>query len=225
MADSLVIQGNVVKTQPPNMPEGVYNSVTFNNRLDTRVAQALPPLTELVRLGNVWTMRTANASAFDFVAAMPTTLATAILYNGEPAGGKSYVILSMFLTTIVSTAAAGQLGLLAQLLPNAGGSATAPTHSAPTTLLNSNCGRLGYPGNARRAINVTTAFTDYWSVVGQSGGHAAANKGASVYADIAGGLIVPPGGALGMNAIAGTVATGAGIVGCTWAEVQLDMNL
>ena len=131
MADPIVLQGNVVKTQPPNMPEGVYNSVTFNNRLDTRVAQALPPLTELVRLGNVWTMRTANASAFDFVAAMPTTLATAILYNGEPAGGKSYVILSMFLTTIVSTAAAGQLGLLAQLLPN-----------QPTVAADSALGRL-----------------------------------------------------------------------------------
>src|SRR3990167_7321918 len=151
MADPVILQGNVRQTSAPNLPAGQLLSHNINNRADLLVAQSLPPYAELVRMGVVWTMRTANASAFDYVAAMPTTLATAILYNGEAACGKSYVILSMFLTTIVSTAAAGQLGLLAQFLPGNGNSATAPTHSATTTILTSNSGKTGYGGAARRA--------------------------------------------------------------------------
>ena len=224
MADPVILQGNVRQTSAPNLPAGQLLSHNINNRADLLVAQSLPPYAELVRMGVVWTMRTANASAFDYVAAMPTTLATAILYNGEAAGGKSYVILSMFLTTIVSTAAAGQLGLLAQVLPGNGNSATAPTHSATTTILTSNSGKTGYGGAARRAINVTTFFTDGWDVVGTLGGLAAANVGGGVFADIAGSIIIPPSGALGINVVAGTVTTAGGIVGCTWSEVQLTLG-
>lgn len=195
-----------------------------NNRGDLLVAPSLPPYAELVRLGNTWTMCTAAASAFDLVAAMPTTLATAILFNNEAAGGKSYVIHSMFCQTIVSTAAAGQLSLVAQVLPNNGNAATAPTHSATTTILTSNSGKASYTGAAKRAVNVTTAIADLWQVVGAAGGHAAANKGAAVFAPIDGRIIIPPQGALLMNVVAGTVATAGGLIGCTWSEVQLTLG-
>jgi hypothetical protein len=203
-----------------NQPSGLVS----NNRGDLAVAQALPPYAELVRMGRVWSMRTATASAFNAVAALPTTLAAAILFNNEAAGGKSYVILSMFCTTIVSSAAASQYALLAQALPSPLGVATAPTHSATTTLLTSRSGLATYSGNAKRAINVTTFFTDGWEVVGATGGLAAANIGGGVFADVKGGIIIPPQGALGLNVIAGTVNTAGMIVGCTWAEVQLSLG-
>ena len=200
------------------------SQLSSNNRGDLLVAQALPPLAELTRMGGVWSMRTATASAFNAVAALPTTLAAAILYNGESAGGKSYIILNMWCTTIVTAAAATQYSLLAQVLPGPLGSATAPTHSATTTILTSRSGKAAYTGLAKRAVNVTTFFTDGWEVVGTQGGGAAANIGLGVFADVAGGIIIPPGGALGLNVIAGTVNTAGMIVGCTWAEVQLTLG-
>ena len=207
-----------------NSPAGTDQQVTGNNRGDARMVQSLPSYAELVRMGATWSMRTATASAFNHVAALPTTLAVAILYNAEPAGGKSYVIHSIFCTTIVTAAAATQYSLLAQVLPSPLGAATAPTHSATTTLLTSRSGKAGYTGLAKRAVNVTTFFTDGWDVVGTLGGLAAANVGGGVFADIAGSIIIPPSGALGINVVAGTVTTAGGIVGCTWSEVQLTLG-
>lgn len=203
---------------------GQETRTVHNPRGDTLVAQSLPSYSELVRLGNTWTMRTATASAFNAVAALPTTLAAAILYNGEAAGGKSYVIHSIFCTTIVTAAAATQYSLIAQVLPSPLGVATAPTHSATTTLLTSRSGKAAYNGLAKRAVNVTTFFTDGWEVVGTQGGLAAANVGGGVFADIAGSIIIPPAGALGLNVVAGTVNTAGMIVGCTWSEVQLTLG-
>lgn len=195
-----------------------------NNRGDLNIAQSLPPYAELVRMGNTWSMRTATASAFNAVAALPTTLAAAILYNGEAAGGKSYVIHSAWCTTIVAAAAATQYSLLAQVTPSPLGVATAPTHSATTTLLTSRSGKAGYAGLARRAVNVTTFFTDGWDVLGTQGGGAAANIGLGVFADLGGSIIIPPGGAIGLNVIAGTVNTAGMVVGLCWSELLLTLG-
>jgi len=202
---------------------GQEMQANYNGRGDLLVAQSLPERTELVRLGRTWTMRTATASAFNAVAALPTTLAAAILYNGEAADGKSYVIHSAWCTTIATAAAATQYSLLIQTLPSPLGVATAPTHSATTTILTSRSGKVGYTGLAKRAVNVTTFFTDGWAVVGVEGGGAAANIGLGVFAHID-DIIIPPGGALGLNVIAGTVNTAGMIVGCTWSEVLLDLG-
>lgn len=195
-----------------------------NNRGDLNIAQSLPPYAELVRMGNTWSMRTATASAFNAVAALPTTLAAAILYNGEAAGGKSYVIHSAWCTTIVTAAAATQYSLLAQVTPSPLGVATAPTHSATTTLLTSRSGKAAYAGLARRAVNVTTFFTDGWDVLGTQGGGAAANIGLGVFADLGGSIIIPPGGAIGLNVIAGTVNTAGMVVGLCWSELLLALG-
>src|SRR5512139_2500906 len=194
----------------------------YNARGDQLVAQSLPPLSELVRMGNVWSMRVATASAFNAVAALPTTLGAMILYNGEAAGGKSYVILNAWCTTIVTAAAATQYSLICQALPSALVVATAPTHSPTTTILTSRSGKAAYTGLAKRAVGVTTFFTDGWEVIGTQGGGAAANVGLGVFADLQGGIVIPPSGAFGLNVVAGTVNTAGMIVGCTWAEVQLD---
>lgn len=200
------------------------SQLVSNPRGDLLVSQSLPPYAELVRLGNTWTMRTATASAFNAVAALPTTLAATTLYNGEASGGKSYVIHSAFCTTIVTAAAATQYSLIAQVTPSALGISTAPTHSATTTLLTSRSGKTGYTGLARRAINVTTAFTDGWEVIGTTQGGAAANVGLGVYADLGGSFVILPGGSFLLNVVAGTVNTAGMIVGCCWSEVQLTLG-
>ena len=196
----------------------------FNPRSDLLTAASLPPYTELVRLGNTWSMAIATANAFNAVAAFPTTRAEAILYNGEATGGKHYVVHSMWVSTIVTAAAATQYTMIMQVLPGPGGSATAPTHSATTTLLWSRSGKAAYTGLAKRAVAVTTFYTDYWEVVGGLGGFATANVGGGLYADLGGSVIVPPGGALGLNVVAGTVNTAGTRMGCTWSEVQLTVG-
>jgi hypothetical protein len=210
--------------EPFNASAGTDQAFAVNPRGDQRVAASLPPYAELVRMGCTWTMRTATASAFNAVAALPTTLGAAILYNGEASGGKSYVIHSIFCTTIVTAAAATQYSLICQVLPSLLGAATAPTHSATTTLLTSRSGKASYTGLAKRAVGVTTFFTDGWEVVGTQGGLAAANVGGGVFADVGGSIIIPPAGALGLNVVAGTVNTAGMIVGCTWSEVQLILG-
>jgi hypothetical protein len=70
------------------------------------------------------------------VNAWPTTRAELVLYNGEPAGGKSYVIDSAFMADISSAAAAQSKALLAQLVA----AATAPTDDT-AQLITSRSGR------------------------------------------------------------------------------------
>ena len=207
-----------------NLGQGSEIATCFNNRGDLLTSQALPPLAEITRMGYVWSMRTATASAFNAVAALPTTLAAAILYNGEPAGGKSYILINAFATTIVAAAASTQYSLLAQVTPSPLGVSTAPTHSATTTLLTSRSGKASYTGMAKRAVNVTTFFTDGWDVIGVSSTAAAANIGMGVYTDLFGSFIIPPGASFGLNLIASTVNAAGCIVGCTWAEVQLSLG-
>mgnify|MGYP001562305965 CR=1 FL=1 len=194
----------------------------FNPRGDLLSSAALPPKTELVRMGKTWTMRTATASAFTYVAALPTTLAVAMLYNGEASGGKSYVIDSAWLYGVTSMAASQPVALIGQLVPAS--TMVAPTHSATTTLISSNSGKGTYDGLAKRAINVTTAFGDLWQVLCQGlVPSPTTNLGASLYADLFGGFIVPPGAGFGLNAVAGT-AVGTAIVGLTWHEVVLTLG-
>lgn len=220
MADNLYIQGNVRQTVAPNLPAGVMLQPNINNRADLLFAQALPPLTEIVRLGRSWDVRIASGSAFTFVAALPTTRAELVLYNGEGAGGPSYVIDSVYCLAISSMAAAGSISLLAQIVETA----SAPTDDA-AQLITSRSGKTGYSGRARRAVAQTTMTANKWSLLETSisGGSATAQIGLAAYARVNGGLIIPPGAMLGVNTVAGT-AVGTAVMGVVWHEVQLDLG-
>jgi hypothetical protein len=216
--------GFVRNTDAFNSPAGADQQFTLNGRGDLLVTQALPPLSELVRQGNVWSMRLATGSAVNAIVALPTTTALTTLYNGEPVGGKSYIILSAWANTIVSAAAANQYALIAQVTPSPLGVSTAPTNSATTTLITSNSGKTSYSGNCKRAISVTTFFTDGWDVIGTGVSASTANIGLAVYTDLQGRYVIPPGGSFGLNVLAGTTNTAGVLCGCTWAEVQLSLG-
>ena len=216
------IQARVRGGTPFSGTEGQIMENFVNGRGDLISVQGLPACAELTRMGKTWTMRTAAASAFTYVAALPTTLAVLMLYNDEPTGGKSYIIDSAFLYGVTSMAAAQPVALIGQLVPTS--TMVEPTHSATTTLISSNSGKGAYDGLAKRAINVTTAFTDLWQVLCQGiVPSPTTNLGTSLYADLWGKFIVPPGAGFGLNAVAGT-AVGTAIVGLTWSEVQLALG-
>jgi len=62
----------------------------INTRGDIPVAQGLPELSELVRLGNSW--QVALSTGLAALTALPTTTAGLSLWNGEAANGPSYLI-------------------------------------------------------------------------------------------------------------------------------------
>ena len=192
--------------------------IAINPRGDSLVAQSLPRKTELARLGNSWSITTPLANAFQPVAALPTTRAEMVLYNGDAL--KSYVIDSVFVIGATSIGVAGVITLLGQLVP----SGTAPTDNA-AVLVNSRSCRSNYGGKARKAIaNTAFGIADKWEVLGNSALSSATTAiGLAAYADVEGGFIVPPGGLFLANAIAGT-AGGTCVIGIVWHEVELSLG-
>lgn len=193
-------------------------SLAANNGGDLLVAAGLPPKTELVRLGNVWSIRTPLANAFQPVAAMPTTLANIVLHNGNST--KSLVIDSVWAVTQTSIAAATSFTLLGQI-SNAG--VAAPTDNT-AVLITSRAGKT-YSGSAVKKAIANTAFAiaDKWTVLGCESGHPSTAIGAGVFADVWGGWIIPPGACFCVNLVAST-AGGTMIQGVDFAEIELDLG-
>jgi hypothetical protein len=224
MSDTL-IGGLVRQVLVPQYNEAQDAPVAMNNRGEQLVAEALPLKTELTRLGNTFSVQIATGNAFTYVNAWPTTRAELVLYNGEPSGGKSYIIDSAFMADISSAAAAQSKALLAQLVA----AATAPTDDT-AQLITSRSGRAlfgaAYSGKAKRALANTTAgqIANRWEVIGATTTPNAATIGASLYVDLFGGWIVPPGAALALAGLASTAA-GTAIIGVTWHEVQLALGV
>src|SRR5438094_10006293 len=98
-----------------------------NSRGDVLVAQGIPPLAEVVRLGDSWQVKTTTGTAA--LTALPTTTPGLCLWNGEPTGimGKCYVIDSVAVDVrVLDTTNAGTLSLFAML--------NKPPVTAPTDL-------------------------------------------------------------------------------------------
>lgn len=224
MANSTVDTLGIVRASGDvyNSPQGSEIQMNYNNRGDQLIAFGLPSRAELARMGVMWTMRTATASTLVALIGLPTTTGGIGLYNGEPTGGKSYVIDSAWAANFdTSFAAVNQFCLVGQLIPAS--VVTVPTNSLTTTLISSANGKASYGGFAKRAISVTTV-ADYWSVLAQSvTTTAAATMGLTAYADLWGGFIVPPGAMFAVSAASG-IATGHLTYGLTWAEVTLALG-
>lgn len=200
-----------------NFSDGDGNDPQINNRGDTLIANSLPGRTELVRLGNSWDMQIPTGSAYTNVADMPTTRAELALYNGEPSTGLSYVIDQVWFISLTSITAAAGITLIAQLQ-----AAVAALTDNTAVLINSPLGKT-YGGRAKRALAVTTMVANKWRALGAVQAGAAASIGLGLVANVDGGIIVPPGATLGLNAVAGT-ATGTSLIGVSWHEVQLKVN-
>lgn len=189
----------------------------MNNRGDACITWSLPPKAEIVRLGQSWDVRIASGSAFTHVAALPTTRAELVLFNGDPT--KCYVVDSVYHLGISSMGAAGSVTLLGQIVSGI----AAPTDD-PLQLITGRSGR-SYGGNAKRAVAQTTMLANRWSILQTSnnGGSATAQIGLATLAEVYGGFILKPGDTFGANAIVGT-AEGTGILGIVWHEVELPLG-
>src|SRR5690349_17718708 len=81
------VRGIFACNYPENREE---EQLHVNNSGDQVIAQGLPELTELVRLGDSWQINTTTGQAA--LTALPTTTAGLTLINNEPATGKCYAI-------------------------------------------------------------------------------------------------------------------------------------
>jgi hypothetical protein len=219
MLDRHEMAGFVRNAQIPNYSDG-DGLVGINNRGELLVAPAVSPMAECVRQGRTWQCSIPTGSAFTHVAAWPTTRAELLLYNGEPSGGRSYVIESAWAANVAtSIAAASAYTLLGQVVA----SGATPTDNT-ACLITSRAGKGAYTGLAKKAIaNTSYGIASQWEVLAAAPAGPAASIGLAVIADIKGGIILPPGSLLLLNLIVGT-ATGTACIGVVWSEVQLSLG-
>lgn len=194
-----------------------------NNRGDMLIAQALPPRGETVRMGNSYGAQIPTGSAFTFVNAWPTTRAELVLYNGEAAAGKWYLINRIWMANITSQAAAQPFSILGQIVPNTP-ALVAPTDNAAILMQCLSGNRVvGRAASLAKLALANTAFTvtNQWFILGSAAvSPMTTNLGNSVEVHVDGGIQVPPGGVFGIAGLAGTAA-GTAIAGIEWDEVIL----
>ncbi len=208
-----VLTGRVRGSTRPQQSDGIDAAAGMLSGSEQLIVRGLPTKTESVRLGNCWTVQIPTASAFTNVADMPTTRAELALYNGEPGGGKSYIIDSVWFISLTSVTALTNATLIYQV------AAAAALADNTALLINSPLGYV-YTGRANRALAVTTMTTNKWSVLASATCKATATIGFGVVANVDGGIILTPGMTLGVNAVLGT-ATGTSMMGISWREEVL----
>jgi len=206
--------GVVRGVSPSNYGEGSTSQISINSRGDQLVAQTLPAKTELVAMQHSWNVAIPTASKFTNVADMPTTRSELALYNGEAGDGPSYVIDSVWYMCITSITAASGISIVYQVAK-----VTALAENL-AVLISSPTGAT-YGGRANKAVATTTMTANKWtSIASAEGAGAVVSIGTGLVAHVDGGIIVPPGFTIGVNAVLGT-ATGTSIMGITWHEVKL----
>lgn len=185
---------------------------------DALVANALPELAEIVRLGDSWQLLTA---AFTGLAVLPTTVAIARIWNGEPDNGKIYAIDSVSIfRPIIDVTTDDQFTVFAQVSRRP---VAAITDSGLAKV--SLSGKPNYGGRARHDTNVAaSAETGRWTVIGNSPPNATAIAGTAwtcVDIPLRGQCIVPPGASFGIHVVEVTATASAFRGAIRWHEVQI----
>ena len=188
-------------------------------------ALSLPLNAEVSRLGNSYVAGTVTASAVAPVAALPTTAAHFILFNGESQSsgtGKSYVIQRCSFTTVVSSAAAYQAQLLAHL--SNGAVSAAPSNTAglgPKSL----SGRASQ-SNATVGSTATIVNSGAWHTVGPAAQGYAATATIALGGDydVNGLYVVPPGGIFSLAVLCSAAGSATCTCYVTWHEVLIALG-
>lgn len=186
--------------------------VTLNDQLELLASLATSPYEETVRAGRAFEVHTVAAVAA--VVALPTTAAMLSIYNGEPDGGRSYVIDRVWGLRIVSTTAIASQAALIGCLGQSRVASLGTLSGLPLNALNGNGGKDSRLQSFLTAValDAVTGVTGNWRVLpGQTGGlkistGAATVGGDFVNAEVNGRIIVPPGRAFGVHVFAPLVA-------------------
>lgn len=199
------IRGFFAGNYPENREDEQF---AMNNRGDQIVAQGLPELTEIVRLGGSWQIASTTGQAA--LTARPTTTAGLTLTNLEPAVGLCYVIDSFGSWEEVVDATQTDVTALFAML-NKRTSAVPSAGIVETGFASLMC-RPSYDGNAS-ARRGGTVVNDGWfphSTLGAQMAAAAAGANWKVNETQAKGLyIVPPGCSFSIQTVKAAAAAAA----------------
>lgn len=202
---------------------GDDEQLTLNGQLELLVAPGSAQYTEITRIGRAFVINDTTAVAA--VVAIPTTAIGFCIYNGEPDGGRSYVIDWVAAQNVVSTAVVAQ----AQIIANLGQFREAvPANSAMVPKKLNGVG----PGYDTKAISVlttalpaTTGLAANWFPLGMSAQKpgAATTPGYGCYANVDGRIIVPPGRYFAVHVLANVVGE-TFVHWIAWHERQLTLG-
>lgn len=204
---------------------GEESTAMINTQGDLLIAQTMPPLAEVVRLGRSYTVIETTAVAP--VVAIPTTSAKLAIWNGEPDNGRCYIIDSVF--AIAATASISQSFMMVGQL-NLGRKA-ATTNSALQFKSLSAYGvrltgtTLGYQGRGRVSIAQAVTNDNAWQALGTSFLFDDVSPiGSIVTACQCGRIIVPPGHIFGISCISTDAGSTTVRHGIRWHEVQMPVG-
>lgn len=202
---------------PSKLYGGGEGAADISGRGDLMVSLALPERTDLVRHGESYGI--IQASAVAPVVALPTTTAQLSIWNGEPDGGKSYVIDSLIGMVAVSAGAATGVGFAGMLNK---GRVSKPTNDlAPATAA---FGLAGHQYAGKAIVDLAaTVVDDGWHPIGNAVVGPASQIALPFEVPVYGLYIIPPGGMFSMAVLANTVTTITVKMGLRWHEVQLDL--
>jgi hypothetical protein len=194
----------------------VDEQATINPRGDLLVAQALPDLTECVRLGNSWAGISAAQTPLNVA---PTTTAGVSLWSGEAGGGSIYVIDSVFVVDVVTQALVTNMQIMAMINVGVVSKPTGGTLITPKGLTGK-----AYGGNAVLASG-TTVVNDVWFPIGNSVVNPnTADLFTQVDIPVKGLYIVRPGGCFSIALLVANAPVASSVqAGIRWHEVLLPM--
>jgi hypothetical protein len=170
-------------------------------------------------MGDSWQVSNATGAAAG--TAFPTTTAGLQLWNGEPAGGKSYVIDSVGAAEIVVDATqSDQTGLF---VCNNKPPVATPTDAA--LVIRSLSGRTSYGGRARTMLVATAMTNDGWFLCGTSAPSMVTAVAGAIWKQVDvrldGLYIVPPGGQFNVQAVKVAGAAAQMVYTIRWHEMLL----
>jgi len=205
----LKILGQVRGVSPGNFPEGREDQqLVLNSRGEQVVAQGLPELTELVRLGQSWAIASTTGQAA--LLALPTVTAGLTIVNGEPANGLSLAIDSFGSWEAVVDATQTDVTALFAMLNKQGDSA--PSSGTAETGFTSLSGRKALDA-AVSAIRGATVINNNWFPHSTEGAQMAAAAAGAQWkvneARVRGLYFVRPGSAFSIQAVKAAAAAAA----------------
>jgi hypothetical protein len=211
--------GYVRSTTIPAYAQGSSNSLQLTERGELLIAEGLPRLVDLVRQGSSWVKLTDEVACVN--AALPTTTAPHTIWNGEPAGGKTYIIDRLNWTCTTSAGAAGHFSMCCMLNAATAATqvATADTATAVTVL-----DGKAYSGNLKTSHTCTVVNDGWFTVGGVFETALTATVGCQLDVLLPTPVLLRPGGRFSVGVVA-VNATAKGILSVFGHEIQLPVVL
>ncbi len=167
--------------------------------------------------GKVWR---ANETALQAaVLAVPTTTAAWALYNGEPKGGKWYIVLASYAIQGANGATLSQWGLVHQVSDRAQGTAEPTDDLVTAAVVVNQKGNQGVYNGAAVISLALAVLDDRWSPIGPTAAIVVASlSGSQLYVPHTPPSMIPPGSIHSLEMVASHTAI-TGRMGDLWAEV------